>query len=238
MRVRERVRGREDARRQRRGRVTLDLKSLRARAPCQVRAVHRVGRPKDCRLREDMHDVHEEKGSGPMARGFPVVQSEWPGGGVFLDGQTCRDVLQDGGGRRTETGGNPGHGNGIRRRDGKENWMMLFVVGGVTCWTIKPKRAEELGPASLADLELATGTRPSWPHLQSPRSRGDGASSASDLYKRGRGHWPICKGDRHRLSHWRLDRTSHHQHHQNPVIQRSNKVGRPCGPAMAYTYSD
>lgn len=50
--------------------------------------------------------------------------------------------------------------------------MMLLVVGGVTCWTIKPKRAEELGPASLADLKLATGTRPSWPHLQSPVAEG------------------------------------------------------------------
>lgn len=93
MRVRERVRGREDARRRRRGRVTLDLKSLRACAPCQVRAVHRVGRPKDCRLREDMHHVHEEKGSGPMARGFPVVQSEWPGGGGACSSMARRAVM-------------------------------------------------------------------------------------------------------------------------------------------------
>lgn len=70
---------------------------------------------------------------------------------------------------------------------------------GWTCWwkvvvTIKPKRAEELGPASLAE-PAAFMTPPS-----EPRSRGDGASSASDMHKRGRGHWPICKGDRHRLS--------------------------------------
>jgi hypothetical protein len=52
------------------------------------------------------------------------------GGGVFLEVQTCPDVLQDGRGRRREAGGNPGHGNGIGRRDGKENWMKVLVRGG------------------------------------------------------------------------------------------------------------
>lgn len=104
---------------------------------------------------------------------------------------------------------------------------------GWRCWwkvvvTIKPKRAEELRPASLA--EPAPFMTPS-----EPRSRGDRASSASDLHKRSRGHWPTCKGDRHRQSTGAKIEPLTINITKNPVIQRSNKVGRPCGPAMAYT---
>lgn len=76
-----------------------------------------------------MHHVHEEKGSGSMAQGFHLCR-ESGRGGVFLDGPTCSDVLQDGRGRRTEAEGNPGHGDGIGRRDGKENWMDVLVESG------------------------------------------------------------------------------------------------------------
>lgn len=124
--VRERVRGRR-----RRGRVTLDPTSspcVRARrvkfGPCTVSGAREIEDFEKTRIMST-----RKRDQDPWHRDFQSCR-EGAGGGVFFDGQTCPDVLQDGRGRRTEARGNPGHGNGIGRRDGKENWMEVLVESG------------------------------------------------------------------------------------------------------------
>lgn len=150
--VRERVRGRrrEDARRRRRGRVTLDPTSspcVRARrvkfGPCTVSGARKIEDFEKTRIMST-----RKRDQDPWHRDFQSCREGGRGGACFSMARRalmcCKmDVAAE---QRPEGIQDMGTGSGgaMQKKIGWRCWWKVVV-------TIKPKRAEELRPASLAE---------------------------------------------------------------------------------------